>query len=456
MFVSFLNTLAGYLWGVPMIALLLVTGVYLTLRTSFYQISNMGYILRNTLGTILRREKAVDQKELPGVLTPFQAISTALAGTVGNGNIAGVATAIAAGGPGAVFWMWVVAVLGMMTKMAEVTLALHYREVREDGTTYGGPMYYIEKGLGLSWKPLAIFFAVSTVIGSLGTAVWVQPHTMGVALKGALGIPPIVTSIVASALTGLVIIGGFKRIGRFCEFITPFMCLAYIVGGLVVILGNASRIPEAFGLIFRYAFTPSAATGGFVGATVARAMRMGMARGMFSNEAGMGSSPMVHATVVTDHPARQGLWGAFEVFVDTIVVCTITALAIMCSGVWSTGLSGVELTVKAFESVWGGIGTAVVTLGVVLFAYSTMVGYAFEYETSLNYLFGQKVIPFMRIVYLIPPIIAAGVSLDLAWTVVDLSTGLMGVPNLIALLALAGVFVNLLKDFRKREGLLRG
>ncbi|MCR4397807.1 MAG: sodium:alanine symporter family protein [Firmicutes bacterium] len=453
MLVSLFNKLAEYLWGPPMIILLLLTGTYLTIRSGFFQLAKVGFILKSTLGAILSRQATRVREGKPGVLTPFQAISTALAGTVGNGNIAGVATAIATGGPGAVFWMWVVAVLGMMTKMVEVTLGVHYREVREDGSTYGGPMYYIEKGLGKNWKPLAVFFSISTVIGALGTAVWVQPHTMGLALKSTFGIHPMATSVVASALTGAVIIGGFKRIGKFCEYITPFMCLFYIAGGLVVILVNVSRIPEAFGLIFRHAFAPAPAVGGFAGAAVAAAIRRGMARGMFSNEAGMGSSPMVHATVVTDDPVRQGLWGAFEVFADTIVVCTITALSIMCTGVWTSGKSGVDLTIMAFHSVWGWIGTIIVTLGVLLFAYSTMVGYAFEYETALNYLFGPRVIPFMRVVYLIPPIIAAGKPLEFAWTVVDVSTGLMGLPNLVALFALAGVFVRLLKDFRGREGI---
>ncbi|MGB9867600.1 MAG: alanine/glycine:cation symporter family protein [Bacillota bacterium] len=449
--VSFLNWLARTLWGTPMMVLIFVTGMWFSIRTKLFQVTHIGYVLRNTFFKIFTKDRLRGE----GLMTPFQAISTALAGTVGNGNIAGVATAIAVGGPGAVFWMWVVAVLGMMTKMVEVSLAVHYRCSDEKGNYYGGPMYYIEKGLGPRRKPLARFFALMMIIGALGTAVFVQPHTMSTAMESIFGIPPLLTTSVAVALTAVVIIGGFKRIGQFCEKLVPFMCGLYILGALGIILVNYSRIPEVLGMIFRYAFQPAPAVGGFAGASVALAMRRGMARGMFSNEAGMGSAPMVHATAITDHPIRQGLYGVFEVFTDTIVICTMTALAILTSapGIWYSGLNGVELTLKAFDHIYGPLGSVIVGLGVLVFAYSTMVGYAVEYETSVVYLLGPGALELFRIIYLVPPFIAVSKPVELIWTVVDICTGIEGIPNMLALLMLSGVFIRLFTDFAQREGL---
>ncbi|HHY41721.1 MAG TPA: sodium:alanine symporter family protein [Thermoanaerobacterales bacterium] len=446
---EFLVWLGGVLWGPPMIVLIFITGLIFSIKTRFFQVRKLGYILQNTLFKIFKKDKYTGE----GVMTPMQAISTALAGTVGNGNIAGVATAIAIGGPGAVFWMWVVAFLGMMTKMVEVSLAVHYRVKDDRGNFYGGPMYYIEKGLGPKWKFLAKFFAVMMIIGALGTAVFVQPHTMSEAMKNIFNIPPIVTVTLSVIITGIVIIGGFKRIGEFCERITPFMCLVYIVASLGIILCNISRVPEAFSMIFRYAFTPMPAIGGFAGSTVMLTIQRGMARGMFSNEAGMGSAPMVHATAITDHPIRQGLYGAFEVFVDTLIICTMTALSILMADpmIWSSGLNGVDLTLKAFNTFYGPVGSGIVGIAVLLFAFSTMIGYAIEYETSVVYVFGQDKVKFFRWIYLIPPFLTLGKTTELIWTVVDISTGIVGIPNMLALIMLNGVFIKLFEEFMKKE-----
>jgi len=446
---EFLTWLGGVLWGPPMIVLIFVTGLIFSIKTKFFQVRKLWFILQNTLFKIFKKDKL----EGEGVMTPMQAISTALAGTVGNGNIAGVATAIAMGGPGAVFWMWVVAFLGMMTKMVEVSLAVHYREKDDKGNFYGGPMYYIEKGLGLKWKFLAKFFAVMMIIGALGTAVFVQPHTMSEAMKNIFNIPPVVTVTLSVIITGIVIIGGFKRIGQFCERITPFMCLLYIVASLGIIICNISKVPEVFSMIFKYAFQPMPAVGGFAGSTVMITIQRGMARGMFSNEAGMGSAPMVHATAITDHPIRQGLYGAFEVFVDTLIICTMTALSILMADpmLWSSGLNGVDLTLKAFNTFYGPVGSAIVGLGVLLFAFSTMIGYAIEYETSVVYVFGRDAVKFFRWIYLIPPFFTLGKTTELIWTVVDISTGIEGIPNMLALIMLNGVFIKLFEDFIKKE-----
>lgn len=442
---NFLIWLGNTLWGPPTMVLIFIIGLLFSIKTNFFQVRKIGYILKNTLFKIFKKEE--NQGE--GVMTPMQAVSTALAGTVGNGNIAGVATAIAIGGPGSIFWMWMVAILGMMTKMVEVSLAVHYREKDEQGNFYGGPMYYIEKGLGPKWKPLAKFFALMMVIGALGTAVFVQPHTMSAAMKNIFNIPPVVTVTLSVILTGVVVIGGFKRIGEFCEKITPAMCLLYIIASLGIIFYNIDRIPEIFGLIFTYAFKPMTAVGGFAGSTIMITMQRGISRGMFSNEAGMGSAPMVHATAITDHPIRQGLFGAFEVFADTIVICTMTALVILSSGteIWASGLNGVDLTMAAFRTLYGNAGSALIGISVLLFAYSTMVGYAIEYETSVVYLFGQKSVRFFRWIYLIPPFLTLGRPTELIWTVVDISTGIEAIPNLFALFMLSGVFIKLFNDF---------
>lgn len=432
-------------WGPPMLILLVGLGIYLSIRTNFFAITKLGYILKNTLLKIFSKDQRGE-----GEVTAFQAVATALAATVGTGNIAGVATAIAIGGPGAVFWMWVSAIFGMTTKFSEVVLSVNFREKTEDGRFVGGPMYYIEKGLNMKW--LAIIFSVFGAIAAFGIGNMVQANSVAAALEETFSIPPIATGIVLAILAALVIIGGIKRIGAVTEKLVPFMAAIYILGALIIIIGNISHIPEAFGLIFSHAFTGTAATGAFAGSTVRLAMTKGVARGVFSNEAGLGSAPIAHAAATTDHPVRQGLWGVFEVFMDTIVICSLTALAILVSGLWDSGASGAVLTTQAFnESILGG--GYIVTIGIMLFAFSTILGWSYYGERCMEYLFGPKLITPYRIIY-IPFIIIGSVGgLELIWDLADTLNGLMAIPNLIGVLMLSGTVFKLTKEFFKKEGL---
>lgn len=446
--VTILNTLNDILWGPPTMLLLFIVGLLFSIKTGFFQIRKLGYILSQTLGQIFKKINRADNTN-EGTMTPLQAVSTAISGTVGTGTIAGVAAAIYVGGPGAVFWMWIVAFFGMMTKMVEVSLAVNYRIQRDDGTYVGGPMYYIERGLGPKWKPMALFFALMMVCGSMGTAVFVQPHTMSMAMKDIFAIPPYVTVISSVVVCGMVIFGGFTSIGRFCEKLTPLMCGIYILASLGCLLVNFSAIPTAFGLIFEYAFAPMPAVGGLAGSAVIIAIQKGVARGTFSNEAGMGSAPMVHATAKTDHPIRQGMYGSLEVFVSTLVICTMTALVILTTdvSVWASGLNGVELTMAAFSHTYGILGKYLVGVSVLLFALSTMIGFCVEFETSATYLFGTKYLTFFRALYLVPPFLTLGHPTEVIWTVVDISVAILVIPNVIALLLLNKKFVELFKDF---------
>jgi AGCS family alanine or glycine:cation symporter len=385
-----------------------------------------------------------------GEVTAFQAVATALAATVGTGNVAGVATAIALGGPGAIFWMWLAAILGMTTKFAEVVLAVNFREKTEDGRFVGGPMYYIENGLGKSWKWLAVLFAFFGALASFGIGNMTQANSVALAVQGSFKIPPLATGIVLAVLTGLVIVGGIKRIGAITEKLVPFMAAIYILGGLFILLSNVAAIPGAFAIIFKEAFTGTAAVGGFAGATMARAIRYGIARGVFTNEAGLGSAPIAHAAATTDHPVRQGLWGIFEVFADTIVICSITALAIITTGVWETGESGAVLTTLAFNTAIPG-GGIIVTIGLVLFAYSTILGWAYYGERCLEYLAGTKPILAYRLIWVVFIVIGAVGGLEFIWSLADTLNGLMAIPNLIGVLFLSGTVFKLTKEFFTKE-----
>ncbi len=433
----------GIVWGPPILILIVGTGLFLSLKTGFFSITKMGYILKNTLLKMFAKENKGE-----GEVTAFQAVATALAATVGTGNIAGVATAIASGGPGAVFWMWLAAVLGMTTKYAEVVLAVNFREKTEDGRFVGGPMYYITNGL--KWKWLAVLFAGFGALAAFGIGNMVQSNSVAAALETSFKINPWITGVILAAITAMVIIGGIKRIGAFTEKLVPFMAAIYIVGGLIIILMNASKIPAAFGLIFSSAFTGKAAVGGFAGATIAKAIRFGVARGVFTNEAGLGSAPIAHAAATTDHPVRQGLWGVFEVFADTIVICSITALAIVASGVWESGLTGANLTTAAFEASLPG-GGYIVSIGIVLFAFSTIVGWEYYGERCAEYLFGPKANMIYRILWIPFVLIGAIGGLEFVWSLADTLNGLMAIPNLIGVFALSGTVFKLTKDFFAKE-----
>jgi AGCS family alanine or glycine:cation symporter len=435
----------NFVWGPPILVLIVGVGLFLSVKTGFFSITKLGYTLKNTLLKMFSKEQRGE-----GEVTAFQAVATALAATVGTGNVAGVATAIALGGPGAIFWMWLAAILGMTTKFAEVVLAVNFREKTEDGRYVGGPMYYIENGLGKSWKWLAVLFAFFGALASFGIGNMTQANSVALAVEGSFKIPPLATGIVLAVLTGLVIVGGIKRIGAITEKLVPFMAAIYILGGLFILLSNVAAIPGAFAIIFKEAFTGTAAVGGFAGATMARAIRYGIARGVFTNEAGLGSAPIAHAAATTDHPVRQGLWGIFEVFADTIVICSITALAIITTGVWETGESGAVLTTLAFNTAIPG-GGIIVTIGLVLFAYSTILGWAYYGERCLEYLAGTKPILAYRLIWVVFIVIGAVGGLEFIWSLADTLNGLMAIPNLIGVLFLSGTVFKLTKEFFTKE-----
>ena len=439
---SFVNNIV---WGPPILVLIVGTGLYLSVKTGFFSITKLGYILKNTLLKMFSKEQKGE-----GEVTAFQAVATALAATVGTGNIAGVATAIALGGPGAIFWMWLAAIVGMTTKFAEVVLAVNFREKTEDGRFVGGPMYYIENGLGKSWKWLAVLFAFFGALASFGIGNMTQANSVAMAVQESFNIPPLATGIALAVLTFLVIVGGIKRIGKITEKLVPFMSAIYILGGLFILFSNLGAIPGAFALIFSRAFTGTAAIGGFAGSTMAMAIRFGIARGVFTNEAGLGSAPIAHAAATTDHPVRQGLWGVFEVFMDTIVICSITALAIITTGVWETGETGAVLTTIAFNTAIPG-GGLIVTIGIVLFAFSTILGWAYYGERCLEYLAGTKPILAYRLAWVVFVVIGAIGGLEFIWSLADTLNGLMAIPNLIGVLFLSGTVFKLTKEYFAKE-----
>lgn len=429
----------GYVWGWPMIVLLIGTGLVLTLLTGVAQVRYLGRALSEVLGKITQKGKG------DGSVTPFQAVSTALASTVGVGNIAGVATAIGIGGPGALFWLWVSGALGMCTKYAEIAIAMHYREKDSTGTMRGGAMYIL-KSLGMPW--LGTVFALLTALAAFGIGNMVQANSVAGALDASFGISPSYTGIFMVIITAAVILGGIKRIGQFTEYLVPFMAILYLAGGLTIVGMHAADLPRIFGLVFDGAFSGTAATGGFAGSTIMMAMRYGIARGLFSNEAGLGSAPMVHAAAVTDHPIRQAMYGIFEVFVDTILICTTTGLVILLTGTWDQGLGGAALSAKAFETGLPGTwGSLIVTAGVLLFSYSTLVGWSYYGETGAVYLFGAKAALPYRIAWLIFIYLGAVGSLHLVWDIADTLNGLMAIPNLFAVLISIPLLLRLQKEF---------
>jgi AGCS family alanine or glycine:cation symporter len=437
--------LNGYVWGAPMMVLLVGTGLLLTLLTRGVQFRHLGFALREVLGKITKRGGGV------GNVSPFQAVATALASTVGVGNIAGVATAIVLGGPGAVFWLWVSGLLGMCTKFSEIVVALHYREPDATGTLRGGAMYTLKKGLGLPW--LGGVFALLTALAAFGIGNMVQANSVADALHSTFGVPAAASGAGLVLVTAVVILGGITRIAEVTQILVPFMALLYLGGGLAAILLHADRLPHAVGLIVEGAFTGTAAAGGFAGSTIMMAMRYGIARGLFSNEAGLGSAPMVHATADTDHPARQGLYGIFEVFVDTLLVCSTTALVILVTDTWTSGATGAALSAKAFEiGLPGTVGSLVVTGGLVLFAFSTLIGWSYYGETGIVYLLGARAALPYRIAWLVFVYLGAVGSLHLVWDIADTLNGLMAIPNLVSVLGSIPLLLRLQREFFARAG----
>lgn len=437
------ETLASNIWNL-MVPILFGAGLVLTFRTGFVQFRKLGVALRITFSKSARAKSGRE-----GDITPFAALSTALAATLGNGNIAGVATAIMAGGPGAIFWMWVCGLLGMATKYSEAVLGVQYREKHPDGTIAGGPMYYIRAGIKnqAAARILAGMFAVCGAIAAFGIGNMVQSNQMARVVDSQFGIPTVVTGLVITVLAGLVILGGIKRIGAVASRLVPGMVIIYLGFGTLVLLLNITQIPAAFMLIFEHAFSPASAAGGFIGATIKEAIQMGARRGIFSNEAGLGSAPIAHAAAQTPSPVHQGLIGVAEVFIDTIVVCTFTALIILTSGAWLTsGQDGSALTAAAFSSGIPGFGGAVVALASLLFGFSTLIGWSYYGEQCLKYLFGIRVTLAYRIVFTLLILVGALISLDLVFAFSDVANPLMAFPNLVGLMLLSGLVAKITKD----------
>lgn len=436
--------LNGLVWGPPMLILLIGTGVVLTVLTGAVQFRHLGTALREVLGKLAQRGAGA------GSVTPFQAVATALASTVGVGNIAGVATAIFLGGPGALFWLWISGLVGMATKFSEIVIALHYREPDASGTMRGGAMYTLKKGLRLPW--LGTIFALLTGLAAFGIGNMVQANSVAESLRASFGVAPAAAGVVLVTVTGIVILGGIKRIADVTQYLVPFMALFYLAGGLLILLLRLGQLPHALRLVAEGAFSGTAATGGFAGGTIMLAMRYGVARGLFSNEAGLGSAPMVHSAATTDHPVRQGMYGIFEVFVDTILICTVTGLVILVTGTWQSGATGAALSARAFETglpgTWGDI---VVTTGLVLFAFSTIIGWSYYGETGVVYLFGARAALPYRIAWLVFIYLGAVGSLHLVWDVADTLNGLMAIPNLVSVLLSIPLLLRLQREFFGRR-----
>ena len=424
---SLIATLSAIVWGPPMLTLLVGTGLYLTILLKGMQFRALPHALR----LIWSKDHGHD-----GDISHFAALMTALAATVGIGNIVGVATAITLGGPGAVFWMWMTGLVGMATKYSEAVLAVKYREKGEHGMR-GGPMYYISKGLGLPW--LGTLFAIFTACAAFGIGNMTQSNATAKIFEATFNIPVEATGIVLTLMTGLVIIGGIKTIGKFTSYLVPLMIGLYVGCSLWVLALNASEIPHAFGLIFGAAFSPSAATGGFLGATVAAAMRYGIARGVFSNESGLGSAPIAAAAARTSDPVKQALVSMTQTFIDTLVVCTMTALVILTATSWTQGVSAAELTSTSMAETLGSTGSVMVAIATALFAYSTLIGWNYYGEKAIEYLFGSRSIKIYRVFFTVAVMVGAMVSLEFVWNFSDLMNGMMAIPNLIALLWLSPI-----------------
>lgn len=437
-FSNLINTVNSFVWGPWMLTFLVGTGVFLTLRLGFWQFRSLGYGLK------LAFSKSQDESS-EGDISHFQALMTALAATIGTGNIVGVATAVILGGPGAVFWMWVTAIFGMATKYGEAVLAVKYRITDENGNMAGGPMYYIEHGLG--WKWLAWIFALFGAVAAFGIGNLVQTNSVAGAVQAHFGVSPYITGIILALFTALVILGGVKSIGKATGFIVPFMAIFYILAGLFIIITNISMVPQALAIIFTKAFTAQAGFGALIGTTI----RYGVARGVFSNEAGLGSAPIAAAAAKTDHPCRQGVVSMTGTFLDTIIVCTITGLTLVMSGLYAGADSsiGSSLTSSAFEFFIPHLGGLLVTIALIFFAYSTVLGWSYYGEKCFYYLVGYKGLLPYRVLFCIFAFLGAISKIDLVWNIADTFNGAMAIPNLIALLALSSVIAAETKEFSK-------
>lgn len=435
---TFIN---GIVWGPIMLIIMVGLGIYLTIRLGFFQVTHFGRVMKTALGGIF--EKKNNKK---GTISPFQAMTTALAGTLGTGNIVGVATAIVQGGPGAVFWMWISAFFGMMTKYAEILLSVKYRDTNAKGEYVGGPMYYIEKGLKQKW--LAVVFAILCLLASFGIGNMSQANSAVSALAEVVSIDPLILAIVIAVLAGLVMLGGIKRIGSVTEKFIPFMAIFYIVAGAIVLFMNFKEIPQAIRLIFTYAFQFRSVAGGISGYIMAKAIKYGVSRGVFSNEAGLGSAPIAYAAADTNDAAKQGLWGIFEVFFDTIVMCTMTALIILTSGLWDSGAEGAALTLSAFQSALGSNASIIIAISTAFFAFSTILSWSYYGEKSLEYLTkSAKAIVIYKFIFIAMIIVGSVSSITLVWDISDTLNGMMAIPNLIAVIILSPQVIRMVREY---------
>ena len=444
----------NFVWGVPAMVCIIGVGLVLSARTGFIQFRKFGYAIKNSIGRIFTKSEAKE-----GSITPFQAVCTALAATVGTGNIAGVAGAIAIGGPGAVFWMWISAILGMCTKFSEVTLAVHFRERNQEGDYVGGPMYYIKNGLSKNWHFLAVLFSAFGVLTVFGTGNATQVNTITTAINSALlnfhvisqssvGTTNLIIGIIVAILVALILLGGIKRIGQVAERLVPFMAFIYIFFALGVVVLNINHLPSVFGSIINGAFHPASVTGGVVGSFF-MSMKKGVARGIFSNEAGLGTGSIAHACADTKEPVKQGLLGIFEVFTDTILICTLTALVILCSGI-PIGFgadAGAELTISGFTATYGNWISIFTAVALCCFAFSTIIGWGLYGARCIEFLFSSKVIKPFMLVYSLVAILGATVDLGMLWSIAETFNGLMAIPNLITLFLLSGTVVKLVKEY---------
>ena len=439
----------GIVWGVPILVLILATGLYFTIRLGFFQFTHFGFLFRDTIVKAFKKKD--EEKPAKGELTSFQAAMTSVSAIVGSGNIAGVATAIVVGGPGALFWMIIAAIFGMASKFAEITLGIKYRKFNEDGTVRGGAMYYLADGLKQKW--LGILFSILVIPFAFVISGIVDTNTIATTLFDEFRIPTIATGIFLAVVTGIIVFGGAKRVGYVCAVIAPFMGGAYLLAGLFIIILNIGQVPSAIGTIIKAAFNPSAATGGIIG-SIFITMKMGVARGMYSNEAGLGTAAMVHSPAKVDTPSEQGVWGPIEVFLDTIVVCTITALAIVMSGLWTTGLDGATLTVNAFKVMLpGNVGYWIAIGSVILFGFSCLISYYDYASQAAEYLFGEKIKWFVRGFWVVAIVVGSQTTLGFVWDLADTFNGLMIIPNLIGILILSNEVVKEKKAYFEANGL---
>ncbi|MBV0932928.1 sodium:alanine symporter family protein [Marinobacterium sp. A346] len=442
-----IEAINGVVWGPMMLVLILGVGLFLSIGLKLMPILRIGTGFRLLWGG----RSAAEGDETRGEIPPFQALMTAMSATVGTGNIAGVATAIFLGGPGALFWMWITALIGMATKYSEAVLAVRYRETDAKGQHVGGPMYYIKNGLGKKWTWLGVLFAVFGACAGFGIGNTVQANSVADVLHANFGVPVLATGIVIAVLVGAVLIGGIKRIGQVAGALVPFMAISYLVAGLVVLGINSHLLPQALDLILTHAFSPIAAQGGFAGAAVWAALRFGVARGVFSNEAGLGSAPIAHAAAQTHDPVRQGMIAMLGTFLDTLVICTITGLVIVSSGAWTGGESGAALTSQAFATALPGLGNYLVAIALAIFAFTTIIGWSFYGERCVEFLFGIQAVTPYRILWVIAIPLGASLHLDFVWLVADTLNAMMAIPNLIALALLSPVVFKLTREYFNRQ-----